>query len=84
MTRARDSLHIYAREGTGKVNKTRPAIMRELIEDKTFLRWLSAIPASGTQTTLDMLCGGRRRLSSGVANECAGSRCRYLKVCIPG
>jgi DNA helicase-2/ATP-dependent DNA helicase PcrA len=54
MTRARDTLHIYAREGTGKVNKTPAGYMRELIEDKTLSRWLSAIPASGTQTTLDI------------------------------
>ena len=54
MTRARDTLHIYAREGTGKVNKTPAGYMRELIEDKTLSRWLSAVPASGTQTTLDI------------------------------
>jgi DNA helicase-2/ATP-dependent DNA helicase PcrA len=54
MTRARDSLHIYAREGTGKVNKTPAGYMRELIEDKSLARWLTAIPACGTQATLDI------------------------------
>lgn len=54
MTRARDSLHIYAREGTGKINKTPAGYMRELIEDKSLARWLTAIPARGTQTTLDI------------------------------
>ena len=54
MTRARDTLQIYAREGTGKVNKTPAGYMRELIEDKNLSRWLSAIPASGTQMTLDI------------------------------
>jgi len=54
MTRARDSLHIYAREGTGKVNKTPAGYMRELIEDKSLSRWLTAIPACGTQTSLDI------------------------------
>jgi DNA helicase-2/ATP-dependent DNA helicase PcrA len=54
MTRARDSLHIYAREGTGKVNKTPAGYMRELIEDKSLSRWLKVMPAHGTQTRLDI------------------------------
>jgi DNA helicase-2/ATP-dependent DNA helicase PcrA len=54
MTRARDSLHIYAKEGTGKINKTPAGYMRELIENKSLSRWLSAVPARGTQQTLDM------------------------------
>ena len=54
MTRARDSLHIYAKEGTGKINKTPAGYMRELIEDKSLTRWLNPIPARGTQTTLDI------------------------------
>jgi len=54
MTRARDSLHIYAREGTGKVNKTPAGYMRELIEDKKLAPWLTAIPARGTQASLDI------------------------------
>jgi RecB family exonuclease len=54
MTRARDSLHIYAKEGTGKINKTPAGYMRELIENKSLGRWLTAIPARGTQTTLDI------------------------------
>ena len=36
MTRARDTLQIYAREGTGKVNKTPAGYMRDLIEDESF------------------------------------------------
>jgi DNA helicase-2/ATP-dependent DNA helicase PcrA len=54
MTRARDSLHIYAKEGTGKIKKTPAGYMRELIEDKSLGRWLTAIPARGTQTSLDI------------------------------
>ena len=54
MTRARDSLHIYAREGTGKINKTPAGYMRELIENKSLARWLTAVPARGTQTSLDI------------------------------
>ncbi|HEY6372964.1 MAG TPA: ATP-dependent DNA helicase [Candidatus Sulfotelmatobacter sp.] len=54
MTRARDTLHIYAKQGTGKVNKNPSGYMRDLIEDKALSRWLSAIPAGGTQQTLDI------------------------------
>jgi DNA helicase-2/ATP-dependent DNA helicase PcrA len=54
MTRARDTLHIYAREGTGKINKTPAGYMRELIEDKSLARWLTAVPARGTQPSLDI------------------------------
>ena len=54
MTRARDSLHIYAREGAGKVNKTPAGYMRELIENKSLSRWLNAVPARGTQQTFDI------------------------------
>ncbi|MGA1985389.1 MAG: ATP-dependent DNA helicase [Candidatus Sulfotelmatobacter sp.] len=54
MTRARDSLRIYAKEGTGKINKNPAGYMRDLIENKTLARWLTAIPARGTQTTLDI------------------------------
>jgi DNA helicase-2/ATP-dependent DNA helicase PcrA len=52
MTRARDSLHIYSKQGKGKLNKNPDGYMRELIEDKTLARWLTAIPAHGTQTSL--------------------------------
>ena len=54
MTRARDTLHIYAREGTGKINKTPAGYMRELIEDKTLTPWLTSVPARGTQASLDI------------------------------
>jgi DNA helicase-2/ATP-dependent DNA helicase PcrA len=54
MTRARDSLHIYAREGTGKINKTPAGYMRELIENKSLTPWLTVIPARGSQKSLDI------------------------------
>src|ERR1700722_20176557 len=54
MTRARDSLHIYAREGTGKVNKTPAGYMRELIADKNLTGWLQTGPARGAQANLDI------------------------------
>jgi RecB family exonuclease len=54
MTRARDSLHIYSKQGKGKLNKNPDGYMRELIEDKSLARWLIAIPARGTQASLDI------------------------------
>jgi len=54
MTRARDSLHIYSKQGKGKLNKNPDGYMRELIEDKSLAPWLAAIPARGTQTSLDI------------------------------
>ena len=52
MTRARDSLRIYAREGTGKTDKTPPGYLRELIKNKGLAPWFRAVPAGGAQATL--------------------------------
>jgi DNA helicase II / ATP-dependent DNA helicase PcrA len=54
MTRARDSLNIYARQGRGKINKNPDGFMRELIEDRSLEPWLKAIPARGAQANLDI------------------------------
>jgi DNA helicase-2/ATP-dependent DNA helicase PcrA len=54
MTRARDSLRIYSRQGRGKTNKNPDGFMRELIENHSLRRWLHAVPASGAQTELDI------------------------------
>jgi DNA helicase-2/ATP-dependent DNA helicase PcrA len=54
MTRARDSLRIYAREGTGKNDKTPPGYLRELIKNKAIAPWFRAIPAGGAQASLDI------------------------------
>jgi superfamily I DNA/RNA helicase/RecB family exonuclease len=54
MTRARDSLRIYSREGRGKINKAPDGYMRELIENHGLSKWFKAIPASGAQTRLDI------------------------------
>ncbi len=54
MTRARDSLRIYSRQGKGKANKNPDGYMRELIENPSLSRWLTAIPASGAQAKLDI------------------------------
>lgn len=54
MTRARDSLHIYAREGTGKIDKSPAGYMRELIGNHSLRPWLRVIPARGAQTRLDI------------------------------
>ena len=53
MTRARDSLRIYSKQGKGK-NKNPDGYMRELIEDPNLARWLKAVPATGTQASLRM------------------------------
>jgi DNA helicase II / ATP-dependent DNA helicase PcrA len=55
MTRARDSLRIYAREGRGKTNKNPDGYVRELIENKTLSPWLRVSPARGAQVTFDIL-----------------------------
>ena len=55
MTRARDSLRIYAREGRGKINKNPDGYMRELIENRTLAPWFRAAPVSGSQRSLDIL-----------------------------
>jgi ATP-dependent exoDNAse (exonuclease V) beta subunit len=54
MTRARDTLRIYSKQGKGKVNKNPDGYMRELIENTSLAPWLRSIPARGTQTTLDL------------------------------
>ena len=57
MTRARDSLQIYAKEGTGKIDKSPPGYVRELMTDRTVAAWFRAIPARGAQATLDIHAG---------------------------
>lgn len=51
MTRARDSLTIYAKEGKGK-ESTPPGYLRELLKDKSLSRWLRSRPARGAQIDL--------------------------------
>jgi DNA helicase II / ATP-dependent DNA helicase PcrA len=57
MTRARDSLRIYAKEGTGKVDKSPPGYVRELMTDRTLAAWFRAIPARGAQASLEIQAG---------------------------
>jgi DNA helicase-2/ATP-dependent DNA helicase PcrA len=54
MTRARDSLRVYAKEGTGKNDKTPPGYLRELMNNGAVAPWFRAIPSGGTQATLDI------------------------------
>ncbi len=54
MTRARDSLRIYAREGTGKIDKTPPGYLRELMKNKSIAPYFRAMQAGGAQSTLDL------------------------------
>jgi DNA helicase II / ATP-dependent DNA helicase PcrA len=57
MTRARDSLRIYAREGSGRNDKTPPGYVRELMLKHSLGPWFRAIPAGGAQATFDMQAG---------------------------
>ena len=61
MTRARDSLRMYAKEGTGKNDKTPPGYIRELINGGAVGPWFRAIPSGGTQATLDMAAAASPR-----------------------
>ena len=54
MTRARDSLRVYAREGRGKADKTPPGYVRELITNRSIASWFRALPTGGAQATLDI------------------------------
>jgi DNA helicase-2/ATP-dependent DNA helicase PcrA len=51
MTRARDSLHIYGKQGTGR-DKTPPGFMRELIANPGLQPWLRSRPALPSQPEL--------------------------------
>src|SRR5260370_22042348 len=53
MTRARDSLHVYAKQGTGK-EKTPAGLMRNLLQDSSLSGWLSSRSARGSQTSMDI------------------------------
>jgi DNA helicase-2/ATP-dependent DNA helicase PcrA len=53
MTRARDSLQIYSRQGKGR-NKNPDGYMRELIENRTLVRYLQATTARGAQANLEI------------------------------
>jgi DNA helicase-2/ATP-dependent DNA helicase PcrA len=54
MTRARDTLHIYATEGKGKIDKSPPGFVRELIKNSSVAPYFRFMPARGAQATLDM------------------------------
>ena len=54
MTRARDSLCIYAREGSGRNDKTPPGFLRELMSNDKIGSYFQAIPACGAQASFDI------------------------------
>jgi DNA helicase-2/ATP-dependent DNA helicase PcrA len=54
MTRARDVLRIYSKQGKGKINKNPDGYMRELIENRDLNSYLRAMPVGGAQTELDL------------------------------
>ena len=51
MTRARDSLSIYGKQGTGK-DKTPAGLARELLQNAGLRPWLNARPARASQATI--------------------------------
>jgi RecB family exonuclease len=51
MTRAKDSLHIYGKQGTGR-DKTPPGFMREMIANAALQPWLKSRPALPSQPEL--------------------------------
>jgi DNA helicase-2/ATP-dependent DNA helicase PcrA len=52
MTRARDTLTIYAPEGRGKTDKTPPGFLRDLLKNASLRPWLRQRPVHGFQTDL--------------------------------
>jgi len=52
MTRARDTLTIYAKQGTGKTDKTPPGFLRDLLKDASLSPWLHQSVAGAFQTDL--------------------------------
>jgi len=52
MTRARDSLALYGKKGTGKTDPTPPGYLRDLANDKTLPAWVRQRPARGFQTDI--------------------------------
>src|SRR5271163_33990 len=52
MTRAKDSLHIYGKQGMGRHDKTPPGFMRELIGNAGLQPWLRSRPALPSQPEL--------------------------------
>ncbi len=52
MTRARDSLTIYAKKGTGKKDPSPAGFLRDLLKDTSLRRWLVQASARGFQTDM--------------------------------
>ncbi len=52
MTRARDSLTIYAKQGRGAKDPSPPGFLRGLLKDSSLKRWLHQAAARGFQTDL--------------------------------
>ncbi len=57
MTRARDSLCIYANEGRGKTDKTPTGYLRKLMSNRALGPFFRATPAAGAQASLDIAAG---------------------------
>jgi hypothetical protein len=64
MTRAKDSLHIYGKQGIGR-DKTPAGLMRELIGNAGLRPWLRSRPALPSQPELIEIAAAADRLSPG-------------------
>jgi DNA helicase-2/ATP-dependent DNA helicase PcrA len=53
MTRARDSLRVYAKQGIGR-DKTPAGLVRELLQDVNLRRWVRSRPAVGSQGSIEI------------------------------
>jgi len=69
MTRARDSVHIYSKQGRGK-NKNPDGYMRELIENRGLEPWFVSVGARGAQESLDMFGRAAYPAESKVGEWC--------------
>jgi DNA helicase-2/ATP-dependent DNA helicase PcrA len=83
MTRARDTLTIYAREGKGKKDKSPPGFLRDLLKDRTIDRWLRLRPPYGLQADLfasSSLPASRSRMSDWIAQSPASNLASRLSA----
>jgi DNA helicase-2/ATP-dependent DNA helicase PcrA len=60
ITRARDTLNIYAKQGTGKKDKTPAGYPRELLQDSSLRGSLTSRSPQGSQATLDIFAAASR------------------------
>lgn len=73
MTRAEDSLTIYAKQGTGKTDRTPAGFLRELVKDPGLRGYLRQREAKGFQTDLFGVAGPMTRTAEWIARPPVGN-----------